>query len=63
MLIDETFKCFKGREKDVKHLRSDNSGENEATATSCKDNNVNIECVSPDAPKLNNMVERGFAIV
>ena len=62
VLIDETFKYFKGREKDVKYLRIDNAGENQAVATLCKENDVNVEYVPQDPPKLNNMVERGFTI-
>ena len=62
VLIDETFKHFKGRKKDVKNLRMENSGENQAIATLYKEKDVKVEHVPPDAPKLNNMVEFGFAI-
>ena len=40
----------------------DNAGENIAVAKLCKINNITIEYTPPDTPKLNNMVERGFAI-
>ena len=61
-LVDETFKYFKGQDKKVEYLRMDNAGENLAVERLCKENGVTVEYVPADTPKLNNMVERGFAI-
>ena len=61
-LVDETFKYFKGRAKPVQYLRMDNAGENQAVAKLCKEQDCIVEFTPPDTPKLNNMVERGFAI-
>ena len=61
-LIQETLLYFKGRKKPIKHLRMDNAGENIAAAKLCKTHNVIVEYTPPDTHKLNNMVERGFAI-
>ena len=38
VLIDGMLKYFKGPKKDFKHLRMDNSGENQAIARSCEEN-------------------------
>ena len=62
MLIDETFKHFKGHKKDVKNLRMENSGENQAIATPCKEKDSKDKCVPIDSPNLNNMVECVFTI-
>ena len=62
VLIDGMLKYFKGPKKDFKHLRMDNSGENQAIARSCKESDMKVEFVPPDAPKINDMVEHGFAI-
>ena len=61
-MIDETFKYFQGRSKKVKYLRMDNAGENQAVAKLCKEKDCQVEFTPPDTPKLNNMVERGFAV-
>ena len=61
-LVDETFTYFKGRNKKVQYLRMDNAGENIAVEQLCKANGTVVEYVPSDTPKLNNMVERGFAI-
>ena len=60
--LTKTFKCFKGQRKDVKHLRVDNAGENQAISALCKENDAKVKCVPLGAPKLNNMVEHGFSI-
>ena len=60
-LVDETFKYCEGRGKKLQCLRMDNAGENSAVERLCKSNGIVIEYTPPDTPKLNNMVERGFA--
>ena len=62
MFINEDFKYFKGRKKDIEYLRMDDTGKNRAISSLCKENDVKVECVPLDTPKLNNMVERGFSI-
>ena len=62
VLIDDSLECFKGNKKDVKCLKIDNAGENQATTRLCKESYVKVECIPLDAPKLNNMVKRGFNI-
>ena len=61
-LVDETFKYFKDRNKKVEFLQMDNAGENLAVERLCKENGTDVEYVTADTPKLNKMVERGFAI-
>ena len=61
-MVDESFKYFKGQNKKVEYLRMDNAGENIAVERLCKENGTEVEYVPADTPKLNNMVERGFAI-
>ena len=61
-LVEETFKRFEGRGKNVQYIRMDNAGENLAVERLCKSNVIGIEYIPSDTPKLNNMVERGFAI-
>ena len=61
VLIDETFKYFKGREKDIKHTRIENADKNQAIATLCEENDTKVERIPPETPKLN-MVEYRFAI-
>lgn len=40
----------------------DNYGENKAVELSCKQNDIRVEYVPPNTPKLNGVVERGFSI-
>ena len=61
-MIDETFKYFEGRTKKVQYMRMDNAGENQAVARLCKEKGCQVEFTPPNTPKLNNMVERGFAV-
>ena len=61
-MVAETFDFFNGREQKVKHVRMDNAGENQAVEKLCKSKNITVEYTPPDTPKLNHMVERGFAI-
>ena len=60
--FDEAFKYFKGQDKKVECLRMDNAGENLAVEILRKENGTEVEHVPADPPKLNNMVEQGFAI-
>ena len=48
----------------IKTIRMDNAAENKSRALKrlCDENGINIEFTPPDTPKLNGVVERGFAI-
>ena len=61
-MVAETFEYFSGRGQKVKHIRMDNAGENQAVEKLCKSKDITVEYTPPDTPKLNHMVERGFAI-
>ena len=61
-MVDDSFRYFKERDKKVKYLQMNNAGENLAVERLCKENGTEVEYVTADTLKLNNMVERGFAI-
>ena len=59
--VKEVLDYFTGVGKPVENIRLDNAGENIAVANLCKLRNINVEHTPPATPKLNGVVEQGFA--
>ena len=61
--VRQAYEFMKTRGTPIQIIRMDNAGENKVVETMCKQEfNIKVEFTPPDTPKLNGIVERGFAI-
>ena len=63
IFVRQAHDFMKTRGTPIQTIRMDNSGENKEVEKICKNElNIGVEYTPPDTPKLNGVVERGFAI-
>ena len=63
IFVRQAWEFMKTRGTPIQIIRMDNAGENKAVERLCKQEfNIKVEYTPPDTPKLNGIVERGFAI-
>ena len=61
--VKDSYVYMNTRKTPIINLRMDNAGENLLVAKHCKTHfNINVEYTPPDKPKLNEKIERSFAI-
>jgi len=61
-MFEDAYHVRKCKNLSIKNLTMDNAGENQAIETFCRHNNIRFKFTPPDTPKLNGVIERGFAI-
>ena len=61
-MFEDVYQVCNGKNLPIQNVTMDNGGENLAVATFCRHNNIRFKFTPPDTPKLNGVIERGFAI-
>ena len=61
-MFEDAYQVCEGKNLPIQNVTMDNGGENLAVAMFCRHNNIGFKFTPPDTPKLNGVIERGFAI-
>ena len=61
-MFEDAYQVCNGKNLPIQNVTMDNGGENLAIVTFCKHNNIGFKLTPPDTPKLNGVIERGFAV-
>ena len=61
-MFEDAYQVCNGKNLPIQNVTMDNGGENLAIVTFCKHNNIGFKLTLPDTPKLNGVIERGFAV-
>ena len=61
-MFEDAYQVCNGKNLPIQNVTMDNGGENLAIVTFCKHNNIGFKLTPPDTPKLNGVIEHGFAV-